>query len=86
MIPQDGGQVGGSVHRYARAPLVGVNPLGASLSSGADAGNVRIRGYAGGDERAHCAHTVELGTAVRDVLEPRWHTPPAVRPGALASR
>ena len=62
------GEVGG-----ARGPFEGVTPWGAVLKSGADLGDLHVRGYAGGDEMAHCAHTELLAEVVRDVLEPRWH-------------
>ena len=66
------GEVGG-----ARVPMQAMNPLGAELQTGFDVGGVRVRGYAGADERAHCAHVAQLAEVVRDQLEPAWGTPEA---------
>lgn len=65
-----------------RVPMQGTTPLGAELSTGADLGGLRVRGYKGGDEQAHCAHTELLAEIVRDVLEPQWDTPVAERAAA----
>jgi hypothetical protein len=62
-----------------RFPLFGRTPLGAELISGFDERGFHVRGYAGRDEVAHCAHTELLAEVVRDVLEPTWKTPPAER-------
>jgi hypothetical protein len=58
-----------------RMPRQGQNPLGAELLSGFDRGNMHVRGYQGGDKRAHCAHVELLAEVVRDYLEPAWQTP-----------
>ena len=62
-----------------RVPMQGTTPLGAELATGADLSGLVVRGYKGGDEQAHCAHTELLAEIVRDVLEPAWDTPAAER-------
>ena len=66
---------------YARN---GVKPLAApptddplGLLEWVDVKGFHVRGYAGGDERAHCDHTRFIADAIRDFLEPAWETPPA---------
>lgn len=73
------GEVGG-----ARWPLHEVSTLGATLATGFDRKGLHVRGYEGNDKPAHCAHVAELATAVRDLLEPAWKTPHAVRGEQLA--
>jgi hypothetical protein len=63
-----------------RAPAMGTTPLGIELVSEASHGGLSVKGYRGDDETAHCAHVELLGHVVRDVLEPRWHTP-SMSPG-----
>ena len=60
----------------SRAPASGTTPLGIELTSEARTGGLSVKGYKGEDEGAHCAHVELLGHVVRDVLEPRWGTPP----------
>lgn len=62
-----------------RVPMQGVSPLGAELLSGYDHAGLHVRGYRGGNEAAHCAHTELLAEAVREYLEPAWGTPAAER-------
>ena len=55
----------------------GTSRLGAKLLSRFDREGVHVRGYAGEDKAAHCAHVDMLAEAVRDYLEPAWGTPEA---------
>jgi hypothetical protein len=65
-------QVGG-----VRSGAAGTSQLGAKLVSRFDRQGMHVRGYAGGDKVAHCAHVDMLAEAVRDYLEPAWGTPEA---------
>jgi hypothetical protein len=60
-----------------RSDASGKSPLGAALTSSFDRQGMHVRGYAGGDKIAHCAHVEMLAEAVRDYLEPAWGTPEA---------
>jgi hypothetical protein len=40
-----------------------------------DTRGVHIWSYRGGDKPAHCTHLTHIDRAVRDILEPTWHTP-----------
>lgn len=40
-----------------------------------DTRGVHIWSYRGGDKPAHCTHLAHIDRAVRDILEPAWHTP-----------
>ncbi len=40
-----------------------------------DTRGVHIWSYHGGDKAAHCTHLTHIDRAVRDILEPAWHTP-----------
>jgi hypothetical protein len=40
-----------------------------------DTRGVHIWSYRGGDKAAHCTHLTHIDRAVRDILEPAWHTP-----------
>jgi hypothetical protein len=61
----------------ARIEAQGTSRLGARLVSRFDRLGMHVRGYAGGDKIAHCAHVDLLAEAVRDYLEPAWGTPEA---------
>ena len=45
----------------------------------ADEKGFHLWSYKGGDTKAHCEHIRFIGPIVRDILEPRWDTPPMDR-------
>ncbi len=51
-----------------RHPTSGETPLGLVARSSAERRGLTVKGYAGADEHAHCAHTELLAIALRDVL------------------
>jgi hypothetical protein len=40
-----------------------------------DTKGVHIWSYRGNDKPAHCTHLAHIDIAVRDIIEPAWHTP-----------
>lgn len=50
-----------------------------SLTGRAEHKGFHIWSYAGGDTKAHCQHIRFIAPIVRDILEPRWKTPPMDR-------
>lgn len=61
------GRLGGKLHEGRRQ-----DPLGLELIEHFDDDNVHVRGYAGEDKRAHCAHLGMLGVVVKAHLWRRW--------------
>jgi len=51
------------------------DPLGLELIEHFDDDNLHVRGYAGEDKRAHCAHVGMLGVVVKAHLWRRWGLP-----------
>ena len=49
------------------------------LTGRADKNGFHLWSYKGGDTKAHCQHIQFIAPAVRDILEPRWDTPPMDR-------
>lgn len=45
------------------------------LYGAVDHKGLHIWSYRGNDKPAHCSHLSHIGQAVRDILEPAWHTP-----------
>ncbi|MBI4957333.1 MAG: hypothetical protein HY908_35315 [Myxococcales bacterium] len=66
------GAVGASLRPVERG-----HAYGFELRERLDQGAYHVRGYAGRDEAAHCAHLGMLPTVLKKYLHPRWH-PPAV--------
>lgn len=49
------------------------------LTGRAEQSGFHIWSYTGGDTKAHCQHIRLIGPIVRDLIEPRWDTPPMDR-------
>ncbi|MEZ4440190.1 MAG: hypothetical protein R3B72_13930 [Polyangiaceae bacterium] len=64
-------QLGGTLRKGRRH-----DPLGLELERYFDQKNLHLRGYAGTDEKAHCAHLGMLGEVVRGHLWRRWRRGP----------
>jgi hypothetical protein len=54
---------------------VGDNSDRFGLYGTVDTRGVHIWSYRGNDKPAHCTHLTHIDRAVRDILEPAWHTP-----------
>ena len=50
-----------------------------ALTSRADQKDFHVWAYTGGDTKAHCEHITFIAPIVRDLIEPRWDTPPMDR-------
>lgn len=49
------------------------------LTGRAEQSGFHVWSYTGGDTKAHCRHIRLIGPIVRDLIEPRWDTPPMDR-------
>ncbi|MEQ9321247.1 MAG: hypothetical protein RIF41_18935, partial [Polyangiaceae bacterium] len=61
-------ELGGELRKGRRR-----DPLGLELIEHFDDDNLHVRGYAGEDKRAHCAHLGMLGVVVKAHLWRRWN-------------
>jgi len=50
-----------------------------ALTSRAEQSGFHVWAYTGGDTKAHCEHITFIAPIVRDLIEPRWDTPPMDR-------
>jgi hypothetical protein len=50
-----------------------------ALTGRAEQKGFHLWSYTGGDTKAHCEHITFIAPIVRDLMEPRWDTPPMDR-------